>query len=122
MLTLGCLSCFFFFSSRRRHTSSLCDWSSDVCYSDLETSTVNALSADTGVGKTWLLQDLAVTIVLERPWLGREVRAGKVLYIDEENPARVVKSRLRALGLNERFERIVYYSRRGIAIGEDGWT
>src|SRR5438034_7479856 len=26
----------FFFSSRRRHTSSLCDWSSDVCSSDLE--------------------------------------------------------------------------------------
>src|SRR5437588_2186863 len=28
----------FFFSSRRRHTSSLCDWSSDVCSSDLSTS------------------------------------------------------------------------------------
>src|SRR5215211_8835902 len=27
-------SCFFF-SSRRRHTRSLCDWSSDVCSSDL---------------------------------------------------------------------------------------
>src|SRR5437588_5710775 len=27
--------CFFFFSSRRRHTRSLCDWSSDVCSSDL---------------------------------------------------------------------------------------
>src|SRR6476646_10975102 len=26
---------FFFFSSRRRHTMSLCDWSSDVCSSDL---------------------------------------------------------------------------------------
>src|ERR671916_1554968 len=26
---------FFFFSSRRRHTISLCDWSSDVCSSDL---------------------------------------------------------------------------------------
>ena len=25
----------FFFSSRRRHTTSLCDWSSDVCSSDL---------------------------------------------------------------------------------------
>src|SRR5438034_4513953 len=25
----------FFFSSRRRHTRSLCDWSSDVCSSDL---------------------------------------------------------------------------------------
>src|SRR5260221_7538873 len=29
------LFCFFFFSSRRRHTRSLCDWSSDVCSSDL---------------------------------------------------------------------------------------
>src|SRR5437588_4730747 len=28
---------FFFFSSRRRHTRSLCDWSSDVCSSDLMT-------------------------------------------------------------------------------------
>src|SRR5215204_4253565 len=26
----------FFFSSRRLHTRSLCDWSSDVCSSDLE--------------------------------------------------------------------------------------
>ena len=25
----------FFFSSRRRHTRSLCDWNSDVCSSDL---------------------------------------------------------------------------------------
>src|SRR4029453_16227154 len=25
----------YFFSSRRRHTRSLCDWSSDVCSSDL---------------------------------------------------------------------------------------
>src|SRR5947207_10217107 len=30
-----CFFCFFFFSSRRRHTRSLCDWSSDVCSSDL---------------------------------------------------------------------------------------
>src|SRR2546430_10838404 len=29
---------FFFFSSRRRHTRFDCDWSSDVCSSDLETS------------------------------------------------------------------------------------
>ena len=26
---------FFFFSSRRRHTRCICDWSSDVCSSDL---------------------------------------------------------------------------------------
>src|SRR5438309_5128285 len=30
----GCLFCFFF-SSRRRHTRWNCDWSSDVCSSDL---------------------------------------------------------------------------------------
>src|SRR2546430_6077585 len=31
-------SCFFFFSSRRRHTRFDCDWSSDVCSSDLSDS------------------------------------------------------------------------------------
>src|SRR2546427_3367748 len=30
--------CFFFFSSRRRHTRFDCDWSSDVCSSDLSTA------------------------------------------------------------------------------------
>src|SRR5438034_9249422 len=33
---MGCRT-YFFFSSRRRHTRSLCDWSSDVCSSDLST-------------------------------------------------------------------------------------
>src|SRR5260221_5407126 len=32
----GFQTCSFFFSSRRRHTRSLCDWSSDVCSSDLK--------------------------------------------------------------------------------------
>src|SRR5260221_12232640 len=32
----------FFFSSRRRHTRSLCDWSSDVCSSDLQVYPVKA--------------------------------------------------------------------------------
>src|SRR6267378_6476399 len=36
----------FFFSSRRRHTRSLRDWSSDVCSSDLYKSTDG--------GKTWM--------------------------------------------------------------------
>src|SRR5438874_11930026 len=36
-----CVSCiFFFFSSRRRHTRSLRDWSSDVCSSDLPNNEV----------------------------------------------------------------------------------
>src|SRR5436853_2936226 len=32
---MRCCFCFFFFSSRRRHTRCLSDWSSDVCSSDL---------------------------------------------------------------------------------------
>src|SRR5256886_17288952 len=38
------VSCFFFFSSRRRHTRFDCDWSSDVCSSDLYGSTLEVLS------------------------------------------------------------------------------
>src|SRR5947199_1235956 len=37
---LTCL--FFFFSSRRRHTRCLSDWSSDVCSSDLSASVIGA--------------------------------------------------------------------------------
>src|SRR5215204_5408249 len=40
---------FFFFSSRRRHTRSLCDWSSDVCSSDLR-ELARALGRHVGVG------------------------------------------------------------------------
>src|SRR2546427_12842991 len=36
MRTGSCYCCFFF-SSRRRHTRFDCDWSSDVCSSDLDT-------------------------------------------------------------------------------------
>src|SRR5260221_685311 len=35
----GVQLCALFFSSRRRHTRSLCDWSSDVCSSDLKQKT-----------------------------------------------------------------------------------
>src|SRR2546430_8728002 len=47
----------FFFSSRRRHTRFDCDWSSDVCSSDLtESDSVYAFDADnngTGGGQLW---------------------------------------------------------------------
>src|SRR5438093_11295390 len=35
MARAPCLGSFFFFSSRRRHTRLVSDWSSDVCSSDL---------------------------------------------------------------------------------------
>src|SRR5207237_6100099 len=39
---------FFFFSSRRRHTRFKCDWSSDVCSSDLS----SAISSSTSTAST----------------------------------------------------------------------
>src|SRR6266478_8930734 len=44
ILVLEFLS-FFFFSSRRRHTRFDCDWSSDVCSSDLELALEPVLGA-----------------------------------------------------------------------------
>src|SRR5438477_10114691 len=41
---------FFFFSSRRRHTRLTCDWSSDVCSSDLNGYIVTSRGGD------WLTQ------------------------------------------------------------------
>src|SRR6266480_481646 len=38
------MSLFFFFSSRRRHTRLTCDWSSDVCSSDLPELSVSAVA------------------------------------------------------------------------------
>src|SRR3989449_1816502 len=53
------LSCFFFFSSRRRHTRCSRDWSSDVCSSDLLTTRFLGLLRLLGsfwlLGPFWLL-------------------------------------------------------------------
>src|SRR5260370_12210698 len=46
-------SLFFFFSSRRRHTRFKCDWSSDVCSSDLiENSRIAQVGVGLAVGKS----------------------------------------------------------------------
>src|SRR5438034_11751314 len=68
----------FFFSSRRRHTSSLCDWSSDVCSSDL---TATPLQND--------LRELYNLITLLRPGqLGtwQEFKAEHLVSGDHRQP------------------------------------
>src|SRR5699024_12008158 len=47
--------CFFFFSSRRRHTRSKRDWSSDVCSSDLTRLTNDMSEIQTLVDNNWIL-------------------------------------------------------------------
>src|SRR5438034_5536947 len=59
----------FFFSSRRRHTSSLCDWSSDVCSSDLA-STRTPTSALAGEGQAGAEVGVRVDALLRRHFEG----------------------------------------------------
>src|SRR5437899_7248908 len=47
---------FFFFSSRRRHTRCLSDWSSDVCSSDLQRLDGSFHGRGACVGRTMMLQ------------------------------------------------------------------
>src|SRR6266478_9144065 len=57
---------FFFFSSRRRHTRFDCDWSSDVCSSDLKSRVVYE-NLDTTFVNLWaLLRNLS-----QREFIGR---------------------------------------------------
>src|SRR5207237_4273590 len=51
---------FFFFSSRRRHTRFKCDWSSDVCSSDLRVARLPSAREDVGV-------DAVGCVALHRP-------------------------------------------------------
>src|ERR1019366_8957593 len=51
MLSCEFLFLFFFFSSRRRHTRLVSDWSSDVCSSDLDQFAVASLFGDFAVFK-----------------------------------------------------------------------
>src|SRR5689334_24856196 len=67
---LACVLCFgwwvavlffFFFSSRRRHTRWNCDWSSDVCSSDLAGASqrLTVVVGSAGAGKSVLLSSWA---------------------------------------------------------------
>lgn len=53
------------------------------------------IAAPSKAGKSFLLQELAVCIAEGRPWLGRKVRQGKVLYVNLELDAISCKHRFR---------------------------
>ena len=61
---------FFFFSSRRRHTRSLCDWSSDVCSSDLRLRQAEVLSYVSLLPSLLLNIDLSVIDFYKQIFIG----------------------------------------------------
>src|SRR5262249_58581594 len=52
----------FFFSSRRRHTRLVSDWSSDVCSSDLNVRSIDAKAAETAAQRQALLDGLELEV------------------------------------------------------------
>src|SRR6266480_7093999 len=85
------LYCFvFFFSSRRRHTRLTCDWSSDVCSSDLQ---VFHIAATHGVDATRIL---GRRVAREREQVAHDLRIGlavEAVALDRARGARLVEQR-----------------------------
>src|SRR6266567_5434080 len=75
----------FFFSSRRRHTRFDCDWSSDVCSSDLgQPPDAAELDASVGEPGQQLAGELGVSLLAETFLPGRAVRRpGRTPPVDE---------------------------------------
>ena len=88
-----------------------------VCSGD-----VHILIGDPGLGKSWLTMALSTAIVDGHDkWLDRQVyKHGRVLYIDEENPADIILSRFHKLGLSDRgADNIFFLHRPGIWLNKE---
>src|SRR6266480_6615541 len=76
-----CIIIFFFFSSRRRHTRLTCDWSSDVCSSDLPRASLQdtfRLPFD-----TWMQAQIPATVRLEIAGDAREIEIAYETVTDD---------------------------------------
>src|SRR6267143_315747 len=80
-------SCFFLFSSRRRHTRWSCDWSSDVCSSDLAGARRVTRFTLLGVPVDALTEVEAVD------WVARAIPDGRPRFVISVNPERIMHAR-----------------------------
>ncbi len=89
----------------------------------VERGTVVHLDGDTGAAKSIMQESLASDCLAGCDWLGHETRVHRVSVVDEENPGRLVRSRMAALGTpQDQRHRLAYFSRRGAQIGDGGAT
>src|SRR6266567_8415428 len=86
----ACSKLVFFFSSRRRHTRCDCDWSSDVCSSDLDVRWVameaKALLEEMGLRgrpKTSGSRGMHVNARIQQRWSFTEVRRAALAFSRE---------------------------------------
>lgn len=62
----------------------------------LPLSSVSMLVGAPGAKKTFLAIDLAVCVAMGKPWLGKPVRQGPVIFVDEQIGPHALKSRFNA--------------------------
>src|SRR2546430_5244630 len=78
---------FFFFSSRRRHTRFDCDWSSDVCSSDLVWAATDSfyrrVLADESVSHFFKTTDMGHLLARQSMFISM-LLGGRVVYIRSE--------------------------------------
>ena len=87
----------------------------------VERGTVVHLDGDTGAAKSIMQSSLVSDCLAGCDWLGHETRVHRVSVVDEENPERLVRERLAALGTpGEQLHRLAYFSRAGAQIGDGG--
>jgi len=81
------------------------------------------IAAPSKAGKSFLLQELAVCIAEGRPWLGRRVECGKVLYVNLELDAVSCKHRFRdiygAMGCSGHENDVLVLNLRGRSVPLD---
>jgi len=93
------------------------DW---IVHGVIERGTVAILAGDTGAAKSIVSQWLAVQGLQGRAWFDKPTNIERVVYIDEENPDRLVTARLRAMGLQRAdADRLRYVSRHGVTLGRE---
>src|SRR5438477_11780276 len=84
----------FFFSSRRRHTRLTCDWSSDVCSSDLGVHRLDLVGA----------RDVPAGGSTPRDTRSRRIEIGRASCrerVEMEKVAKASKSRLKQFGMTK---------------------
>jgi len=78
-------------------------------------------SADSGAGKSFLCMHLASCLVRGEPWLGKRTHGSRVMFIDNENHPRIVRKRLRMLGMDGHEPQVRYFNRLGVQLGAGAW-